>query len=50
MSQNKFLDNLRDMVFWPWYANFDLRVMYQGDQYEYIAVIVDDILIFSKNP
>ena len=48
MWHQKFSDNLRDMGFWPCYADFDLWMRYRGDYYEYIAVMVDDLPIFSK--
>ena len=46
----KFSDNLRKMGFRPCRADFDLWMRDRGDYYEYIAVMVDDLLIFSKKP
>ena len=50
MWHQKFFDNIRDMGSWPCYSDFDLWIIDRGDYYEYIAVMVDDILIFSKYP
>ena len=50
MGHQKFSDNLRDMGFLPCYGDLDLWMRYQGDYYEYIAAMVDDILIFRKYP
>jgi hypothetical protein len=38
------------MGFTPSKADYDLWMRARGDPYEYIAVIVDDLLIFSKFP
>ena len=46
----KLADNLRDMGFYQCKADFDLWIRNMGDHYEYVAVIVDDLLIFSKDP
>ena len=43
----KFSDNLRDMGFRPCHADSDLWMRDRGDHYEYIAAIVDDLLIFE---
>lgn len=50
MWHQKLSDNLRDMGFRPCHADFDLWMRDRGDHYEYIAVMVDDLLIFSKEP
>ena len=50
MWHQKFSDNLRDMGFRPCHVDFDLWMRDRGDHYEYIAVMVDDHLIFSKEP
>ena len=51
MWHRKFAENLRDMGFLPMRADpdFHLRQTENGE-YEYIAVIVDDLLVFSKKP
>jgi len=46
----KFSDYLRGRGFRLCYADFDLWMRHRGDHYEYIAVMVDDLLIFSKEP
>lgn len=46
----QFADNLRSMGFRPCKADHDLWIRDRGDYYEYVAVIVDDLLIFSKTP
>jgi hypothetical protein len=46
----KFADNLRDMGFRPCQADYDFWIRSRGDSYDYIAVMVDDLLIFSKDP
>lgn len=43
-------DTLREMGFVRSKADYDLWMRKREDHYEYIAVIVDDLLIFSKNP
>jgi len=50
MWRQKFSDNLRDMGFRPCHADFDLWMRDRGVRYAYIAVMVDDLLIFSKEP
>ena len=50
MWHQKFSDNLRDMGFRFCHADSDLWMRDRGDHYEYIAVMVDDLLIFSKEP
>jgi hypothetical protein len=46
----KLADNLREMGFMPCQADCDFWYRPVGTHYEYIAVIVDDLLIFSRNP
>ena len=46
----KLADNLREMNFLPCQADCDFWYRLNNDHYEYIAVIVDDLLIFSKRP
>jgi hypothetical protein len=46
----KLSDDLRAMGFTPSKADYDLWMRAREDHYEYIAVIVDDLLIFSKYP
>lgn len=41
---------LRDMGFFPSKADEDLWMRSQGDHWEYIAVYVDDLLVFSRDP
>ena len=50
MWHQKFCDNLRDLGFRPYYADFDLWMRYRGNHYEYISVMVDDLLILIKEP
>jgi len=50
MWHHKFSDNLRDMGFRPCHADIDIWVRDRGDHYEYIAVMVDGLSIFSKEP
>ena len=38
------------MGYRPSYADTDLWIKDCGDHYEYIAIYVDDILAFSKDP
>ncbi len=47
MWHQKFSDSLRDMGFRPCHADSDLWMRDRGDHYEYIAAIVDDLLIFE---
>ena len=49
MWHRKLADNLREMNFQPCTADHDFWIKDMKDHYEYIAVIVDDLLIFSKN-
>ena len=48
----KLAASLRDMGFKVCKADYDfwIREVIPGELYEYIAVIVDDLLIFSRNP
>ena len=46
----KLADHLYDMGFLPSKADYNLWIRPREDHYEYIAVIVDDLLIMSKNP
>ena len=46
----KLADNLREMGFIPCQADCDFWYRPVGNHYEYIAVIVDDLLIFSQDP
>ena len=46
----KLADNLREMGFTPCQADCDFWYRPVGNHYEYIAVIVDDLLIFSQDP
>jgi len=48
MWHQKLSDNLRDMGFRFCHADSDLWMRDRGDHYEYIAAIVDDLLIFSN--
>ena len=50
MWHQKLSENLRDMRFCPCYAEFDLWMIDRGDYYEYIDVMMDDILIFRNYP
>ena len=49
MWHRKLADNLREMKFQPCTADHDFWIKDAMDHYEYIAVIVDDLLIFSKD-
>ena len=42
-------ENLRNMGFRPYQADFDLWLRPCTDHYGYIAVITDDLLLFTKN-
>ena len=44
----KLFEKLRDMRFRPCCFKFYLWMSYCGDHYEYVAVMVDDLLIFIK--
>ena len=46
----RFADDLYSMNFTPSKADPDLWMRKCDNHYEYVAVFVDDILIFSKNP
>jgi len=46
----KLADNLCDMGFRPSKADYNLWIRQMEDHYEYVAVIVDDLLIMSKSP
>ena len=46
----KLADNLREMGFQSCQADCDFWYREMEDHYEYIAVIVDDLLIFSRDP
>jgi len=46
----QLVDDLMSMGFIPSKANIDLWMRKQKDHYEYIAVFVDDLLVFSKKP
>jgi hypothetical protein len=50
MWHQKLAQNLRDLGFSPCPASYDLWLRDMGDHYEYIAVIVDDLLVFSRDP
>jgi Reverse transcriptase (RNA-dependent DNA polymerase) len=46
----KLAESLRCMGFLPCKADYDLWIRWKEDHYEYMAVVVDDLLIFSKAP
>jgi len=46
----KLADNLLEMGFVPCQADLDLWVRECNDWMEYVAVIVDDLLVFSRHP
>ena len=46
----KLSQNIRDMGFTPIQADYDFYRRDMGEYYDYLAVIVDDLLIFSHNP
>jgi hypothetical protein len=50
MWWQRLSDVLRGMGFTPCKADHDLWMRKCTDHYEYIGVIVDDLLVFSKNP
>ena len=50
MWHQKLADNLRSMGFRPCQADFDLWIRPCDNHYEYIAVITDDLLLFTRNP
>ena len=43
-------DNLRGMGFRPCKADPNLWMRRKADYYEYVAVMVDDLLVFSQEP
>ena len=47
---DKLASSLRKMGYKPCKADFDLWMCDKDDHYEYIAVYVDDLLVFSKDP
>src|SRR5210317_1377256 len=49
MWHQKLSENLRDMGFRPCQADYDFWIRPIGKKFDYIAVIVDDLLIFSEN-
>ena len=46
----KLADNLRSMGFRPCKADPNLWMRRKADYYEYVAVMVDDLLVFSQEP
>ena len=46
---NKLVSSLRALGFKPCKADYDLWMRDKGDHYKYIAVYVDDLLVFSKD-
>ena len=50
MWHQKFSKSLRDMGFRPCLADSDLWMRDASDYYEYVAIIVDDLLVISKQP
>jgi hypothetical protein len=50
MWHAKLAENLRDMGYRPTKADYDCWIRERGDHYEYVAVIVDDLLVFSHEP
>jgi hypothetical protein len=50
MWHRKLAENLRDMRFRPSKADYDLWMRQHQDLWEYVAVIVDNLLVFSKEP
>ncbi|MEM7375710.1 MAG: reverse transcriptase domain-containing protein, partial [Bacteroidota bacterium] len=49
MWHRKLADNMREMGFKPCQADHDFWIRDKGDHHEYIAIIVDDLLIFSRD-
>ena len=47
---DKLASSLRKMNFKPCKADYDLWIRDKGDHYEYLAVYVDDLLVFSRDP
>ena len=43
-------DALRGMGFFPSKANFNMWMRARKNHYEYVGVIVDDLLVYSKDP
>jgi hypothetical protein len=50
MWHQKLSENLREMGFRPCRADYDFGIRPINNKFDYIAVIVDDLLIFSENP
>ncbi|MEM7375851.1 MAG: reverse transcriptase domain-containing protein, partial [Bacteroidota bacterium] len=50
MWHRKLADNLREMGFKPCTVDHDFYIRDMKTHYEYLGVIVDDLLIFSQNP
>ncbi len=50
MWHQKLADSLHAMGFEPSKAHYDLWMRQRKDHYEYVAVLVDDLLVFSKKP
>ena len=50
MWHQKCADSLRNMGFTPTKSDFDLWIRDKTEYYEYVAVITDDLLVFSKEP
>jgi hypothetical protein len=46
----KLAANLCNMGFCPCKANYDFWIQKVGNHYDYIAVMADNLLIFSKDP
>ena len=46
----KLAENLREMGFRPCQADYDFWIRKRSNHYDYIAVMVDDLLIFSLEP
>ena len=49
MWHRKFASNLKEMGFSPCEADHYFWMKEKKDHYEFIAVIVDDLLVFSRN-
>jgi len=43
------ISGIWDLGFRPCYADTGLGMRYRGDHYEFIKIMVDDLLIFSKD-
>ena len=50
MWHSKLADSLTHMGFVPSKADSDIWMRKRTDHYEYVAVIVDDLLVLSRNP